>query len=49
MEHIRNIEGTSIKIYDLKESETQAPPSAAPQWGGRPIGSVFCVSDYLTS
>ena len=39
------ITNISIDIYDIKYriiTHTQAPPSAAPQWGGRPIGSV-CV------
>ena len=31
----------------MKSSEeTQVPPSAAPQWGGRPIGSVFLIIFY---
>ena len=33
MEYIRNIYGISIDIYDIKESETQAPPSAAAALG----------------
>ena len=30
MEYIRNMKGISTNIYDIKQSETQAPPSAAP-------------------
>ena len=29
-----------------KLTETQAPPSAVPQWGGRPSGSVFLILVY---
>ena len=45
------ITNISIDIYDIKQSDTQAPPSAAPQWGGRlrrPPHWV-CVSDYFIS
>ena len=47
-EYLRKIKKN---MYDRKYSETQAPPSSAPQWGGRPIGSVFprYVSDHFIS
>ena len=45
-----------MNIYDMKYTQTQnteAPPAAAPNgataFDGRPIGSVFCVSDDFTS
>ena len=43
------ITNISIDIYDIKYeiiTHTQAPPSAAPQWGGR---RRVCVSDYFIS
>ena len=44
------ITNISIDIYDIKQSDTQAPPPsvAAPQWGAAaPLG--VCVSDYFIS
>ena len=35
----------SINISHIKWSKTQAPPSAAPQWGGR-IGLLFLIILY---
>ena len=40
MECIRKIKGMSMNIYGIKESKTQALPSAAPHW--------VCVSDFYT-
>ena len=50
MEHIRNIQGISINIYDIEQSETKNTGAAfggAPMGeGGRPIGSVFLIILY---
>ena len=50
-EYIRNIHKYLWHKMIRKLTETQAPPSAAPQWGGRlrrpPHPHWVCVSDYF--
>ena len=47
-ECIRNIHKYLWYKMIRKLTETQAPPSAAPLWGGRPIGSMF-LSTFWSS
>ena len=36
-------------MYNQKHKTQRRRLRRCPQWGGRPIGSVFCVSDYFIS